>query len=264
MPHALMLMMQPMDDALPPQDVGECAHAAFFALLAQADAGLAERLHTNAERKPFTLCPLFRDRNRPSEGCALRLTLLDEALLPAMLAGLLTSQASNVIRLGGACYRITSIQTTGQAHPLAGTASYRELLDAPGREALRLRFSTPTVFRSQRRDVLWPEPRLLWQSWVRAWNACAPAELALPNEAQLVALAESGVQVVGYRLETQRIAFAREWQPGFIGVCEFDLRDLAPTDRAHLTALAEFSFFSGTGRKTGMGMGQTQLDSART
>ena len=76
MPHAMILPMQPLDDMLPPPEAGEYAHAAFFALLAQADAGLAERLHTNETRKPFTLCPLFRDRARPKDGSALRLTLL--------------------------------------------------------------------------------------------------------------------------------------------------------------------------------------------
>src|SRR4051812_21983637 len=104
MPHALILPLQPLDDALPPQDVGECAHAAFFAMLAQADAGLAERLHANVDRKPFTLCPLFHDRARPKDGNALRLTLLDQELLPATLAGLLASETETIIRLGSAAF----------------------------------------------------------------------------------------------------------------------------------------------------------------
>jgi CRISPR-associated endoribonuclease Cas6 len=265
MPHALILPMQPLNAVLPPPEVGECAHAAFFALLAQADAGLAERLHANVERKPFTLSPLFRDRARPAEGSALRLTLLDQELLPAMLAGLLASQTESTIHLGGASFQITSVLTTRQAHPLAGSATYQSLREMPGRESLRVRFLTPTVFRSQKQDVLWPEPRLVWQSWIRAWCANAPApETGFIDEERIVSLAETSVRVAQHRLQTRRIAFSKEWQPGFIGECEFDLRALLPSDRAILTALAEFAFYCGTGRKTGMGMGQTQLDPART
>lgn len=264
MPHALILPLQPLDNLPPPSEAGEYAHAAFFALLAQADAGLADRLHASGERKPFTLCPLFRDRARPGDGAALRLTLLDQELLPAMLAGLLTAQSEPTIRLGHASYQITSVLTTRQAHPLAGSVTYQHLRELPARETLRLRFLTPTVFRSQKRDVLWPEPRLLWQSWVRAWGANAPQETGILDEERIVSLAETGAQVIQYRLQTRRAALTHEGQPGFTGDCEFDLRKLPFSDRALLTTLAEFSFYAGTGRKTGMGMGQTQIMPART
>ena len=45
---------------------------------------------------------------------------------------------------------------------------------------------------------------------------------------------------------------------GFVGMCVYRLRGLSEQERRELTALANFAFYAGTGRKTAMGMGQTR------
>ena len=202
------------------------------------------------------LCPLFPN-TAERKIAALRLTLLDESLLAPTLTALLTSREAAHLRLGDAHFAITGALTTRQAHPLAGATTFAELRETPGREMLRVRFATPTVFRSHKRDVLWPEPRLVWQSWARSWHGAAREGSGMPEEAQITAWASAGVRVARHRVQTRKVFFGGGAQEGFVGECEYDLRDLEPSERAFLCALAAFAFYAGTGRKTAMGMGQT-------
>lgn len=260
MPHAMVLPLERANDAPLPPGAAELTHAAFFDLLRRADASLAERLHADAERKPFTLGPL-RDA-RKGGGAALRLTFLDDRLFPAFAGALLSGGLEAGLRVGEARFVITGLLTTPGAHPLAGCARYPDLLRAAQEaetvpETLLLRFATPTVFRSQKRDVLWPEPRLVWQSWARTWNAHADGPQQL-DEARLVEQAETKVTVERHQLETRRVVLREGALIGFVGVCVYGLRELAEADRRVLTLLADFAFYAGTGRKTTMGLGQTR------
>ena len=270
MPCALVLPLKPLNSALVPPAVNDYAHAAFFALIAGVDAELAERLHGMEERKPFTLCPLYeepRGRNTRSV-CApvpsgLRLTLLDDALFAVVAHALLANVEGATLRLGNAHFAPTAVWLTADAHPLAGATGYGDLCrsgEMP--ETLSVHFETPTVFRSQKRDALWPEPRLLWQSWARAWTAFAPTEASVPDEAQVLAWAAQ-VDVMGYQLQTQKLPLGGGMQAGFTGVCAYDLNALTWEARRILYALAAFAFYAGTGRKTGMGMGQTRIQPNR-
>lgn len=265
MPYALVLPLRPCASMPLPAALNECAHAAFFALLAQADADVATRLHGMEERKPFTLCPLFARQDgepRRARGgetlSGLRLTLLDDSLFVVVAHALLANTNPAPLCLGDAAFAVTNVWLTGEAHPLAGGVTYSDLAAGTYAPALLgIRFQTPTVFRSQKRDVLWPEPRLLWQSWARAWAAFAPDNAGLPDEAQIMAWAAQ-VTVAQHRLETRTVRLGGSLQAGFAGVCGCDLTALDEAGRRALTTLADFAFYAGTGRKTAMGMGQTR------
>ena len=84
----------------------------------------------------------------------------------------------------GAGFAVTDIPAAPDTHSLAGCATYGALWgrgDCPDR--LIVHFGTPTMFRSQKRDVLWPEPRLAWREWARAWQAFAADGAALQRGA---------------------------------------------------------------------------------
>ncbi len=163
------------------------------------------------------------------------------------------------MRLGRAQYALHDVLTTPDGHPDANSASFAHLWNrTPPADTLTLRFVTPTAFRSHDRDILWPDPRLLWQSWARAWNAHAAADVPQIAEDALLACAER-ILLGPYHLQTRAMRFKGVAQTGFVGECAFGLGDLSAEERHLATVLAEFAFYAGTGRKTGIGMGQTRV-----
>ncbi|MCS6775416.1 MAG: CRISPR system precrRNA processing endoribonuclease RAMP protein Cas6 [Chloroherpetonaceae bacterium] len=260
MPYALVIALQRTNDAPLPEAVGEYVHAALFHLIARGSPELAERLHAVPERKPFTLGPIQERRQaRAGDTTALRLTFLDDALFPAFMDTLLASILQNQLRVGAVLFDVTGLFTTPETHPLAGSGRYADLMAATrDAERVMVRFRTPTVFRSQGKAVLWPEPRLVWQSWIRTWNAFCGASAPSVDEPALLEVVQQCVSVERYHLRTRRVVLQEGACSGFLGTCSYNLRAAPYLERMQLITLADFSFYAGTGRKTGMGMGQTQ------
>ena len=259
MPHALILPLQRVSDMALPYDVGECAHSAFFGLLHAADADLADRLHAGDDRKPFTVA-LSPERHRPRPGDTLpmRLTFLDDRLFPVLAGALLSGGLNNGLRIGGAQFVITGLLTTPATHPLAGHATYEALYaNTTPAASLAVRFRTPTVFRSEKMDVLWPHPRLVWHSWARIWQHHAGDTGPALDFERLIDVAANRIFIQRFHLRSQTFPLKSGGQTGFIGTCLYNLQNVDESDRRALSALADFAFYAGTGRKTAMGMGQT-------
>ncbi|MCW3053152.1 MAG: system precrRNA processing endoribonuclease protein Cas6 [Chthonomonadales bacterium] len=262
MPNAIVISLQRTNAAPLPAAVGECTHGAFYTLIRQADPALSARLHDCPERKPFTLGGVQEERGRrpgPGHPARLRLTFLDDSLFPLFAGALLRGALQDGLRIGQAHFTPTGLLTTVGAHPLAGHATYAELRErAQSIESLALRFDSPTLFRSQGQDVLWPNPRHVWHSWLRAWNAFATQDAPEQTleEARLLDLTAQ-ITVERYRLETRHVSLAAGGMMGFQGTCAYSLKALSEADRRLFTLLADFAFYAGTGRKTAMGLGQT-------
>jgi CRISPR-associated endoribonuclease Cas6 len=285
MPNAIVIPLQRTNDAPLPAAVGEYTHAAFFALLRQADPELAARLHANPERKPFTLSAVQEERReRPCAGqnARLRVTFLDDSLFPLFAGALLRGGLQEGLRIGQARFLLTGLLTTEGSHPQAGHAAYTELLErTQGVQTVAIHFASPTLFRSQGQDVLWPAPRYVWQSWLRAWNSYAGVECGVSgvdvrgentrtavaadadasegmlDEARLVELAGTQVTVERYHLKTCHVTLSEGGMNGFLGTCVYGLKALSEADRRIFVLLADYAFYAGTGRKTAMGLGQT-------
>lgn len=262
MPNAIVIPLQRTNAAPLPAAVGECTHGAFYTLIRQADPVLSARLHECPERKPFTLSGVQEERGKrpgPGHSAHLRITFLDDSLFPLLAGALLRGGLQEGLRIGQAHFTLTGLLTTAGTHPLAGHIAYADLWErAQSVEALTLRFDSPTVFRSQGQAVLWPHPRHVWQSWLRAWNAfaCQDAPERTIEEGRLLDLTAQ-VTVERYRLETCHVSLAGGGMTGFQGTCVYGLKALSEADRQIFALLADFAFYAGTGRKTAMGLGQT-------
>ncbi len=193
MPYSFILTLKRTNDAPLPNSLGEVVHAAFFKLLAGSCEEAGNALHALPERKPFTLYLLNGNQgahyNRSEDDAHLRVTLLNDSLF-AMIAGGLLACESQALHIGDAHFEMTGLLTHPSAHPLAGAGSYLSLWkDTAPAASVQMRFHTPSVFRFQKRDVRFPEPRLLWQSWARAWNQNAGLPDLLIDEPRVLALA---------------------------------------------------------------------------
>ena len=272
--------------------LGREAHALFLSLVASASPGLADKLHADEQRKPFTVSGLRRatrydvapssaekmeEVNRsarlaaiqPGQSFTLRFTSVSPDLTAALLESVLP-RLPETIRLGDAIFQTAAPITQSELHPWACQSSAEELktkwfapTHAPPRQ-LELEFASPTMIKQRGRFLVMPIPIVVFQSYLMAWNACASPAF----EDDLLTLVERDVWVTRYHLRTRSLAMrgagegvdaARaSHQLGFLGRCAFTCFSPERALWRTLHLLADFAFFCGTGYKTTQGMGQTR------
>jgi CRISPR-associated endoribonuclease Cas6 len=296
MPYSLVLHCLSPRNALTPEDLqGQKALALFLEeLIQKQDTALATRLHAPRQSKPFTTAivhPLGSHTATPKRASAagprpgsssapdhevkIRLTLLDDALYPLISRFFLQHPGGTpLLRLGKTPLTVSAVSTTpASGEPWAGMAGFDDLLSqaSPDDHAWSLRFATPTAFKSGEAELPLPIPRLCFQSWLNSWDAHSPRPFfddRARRRAFLEEVVEGNVSVTygSLHLRTQDLYFdgRRMRDQGFVGTCRLSAKPahVAPEARRLLAALVAYSFFSGTGRKTTMGMGVTQPLSA--
>ena len=263
--YSLVLELAPRREATLGPTQGYHAHALVLQVLQERDPELARELHDQPGPKPFTVSPLrgrFGRRGSnlwlsPAEVYWLRLTLLRDDVLARLLDALIHLPAELDLRLESAAFGLRRIVTTPGQSEWAGFSSTEMLLaQARPERRLRLAFCSPTAFRSAgQRNVPLPLPGLVFGSLLAKWNEFAPTRL--PEG--LRAVADEGLLVARYRLETRMLDFGRYREVGFEGICEYECAEgVSAEAAAQLGALADFAFYAGVGAKTAMGMGQAR------
>jgi CRISPR-associated endoribonuclease Cas6 len=120
-----------------------------------------------------------------------------------------------------------------------------------------LKFVTPTAFAQGRVHLPLPVPTLMFRSWIERWNHFAPVYL---GSDELIGYLGESIVISRHRVQSQLFPVHASRVTGFTG--EVTLQALSRIDPliGNVTALlAEYSRFSGTGMKTRLGMGSTQL-----
>lgn len=265
--YSIVVNFKAQADAVISPTRGYHAYALFLDMLRQANPAVAQRLHDIEGLKPFTVSPLegrFQRRGpglklTAGQGCWVRLTFLQEEVFAHFMDAALKA-AGGTLRLDEALLRIEEVVTTPGKSSWSLFQSFDDILSqALPQRRIDIRFFSPTVFRSGgRRNVLFPEPRVLFSSYLAKWQSFSPLELSNG----LLELADKGTRISQYRLETKILHFANYKEIGFEGECVIEIAQEVPEDAARaLNALADFSFYCGTGAKTAMGMGQTRRQS---
>jgi CRISPR-associated endoribonuclease Cas6 len=291
MPYALVLHCSAQNGFISPEDLqGQKTLALFLQeLIQKQDPVLATRLHAPKNSKPFTTAILKIlesnglgrpedkspiHRSKASHGdhgeMKMRITLLDDALYP-LISQFFLQHIGGIptLHLGRSALVISKVSVTSESgEPWAGFASFETILAEGSAKEMswRMRFATPTAFKSGDADLPLPIPRLCFQSWLNSWDEHAPCPF-FPDKAErkrfLEEVVEGQVSVdfSQLRSDEQRFYFDghRTRERGFTGVCRFTVKPAktTPQHRHILGTLARYSFYAGTGRKTTMGMGVT-------
>ncbi len=254
---------------------GREAHALFLDLVANTDSDLAAQLHSDQQRKPFTVSSLWNcDKSALTHpkvitggAYRLRLTCISDRLSDLVLEAVLP-KLPPTIRLGEAQFEVGKPICDAAVDDWAGQTTSDALMSkwfgasAPVTNRLELEFASPTAFKRQGLSFVQPTPALAFSSFLAAWN-----EFAAPAfDPKLLAIVESEMHVTRYHLRTQALQLRGangegkdvSNQIGFLGRCGFTIfsPDRALWRTLHL--LADFAFFCGTGYKTTQGMGQTR------
>ena len=262
--YSIVVKFRPETEASIAPTQGYHAYAMFLDILRRTHPETAQQLHDIDGAKPFTISPLegrFRRqkdalRVLPESSYRIRFTFLEGDIFSRFLDAAMQTNGQT-LRLDRAELALQEIITTPGTDRWCDCREAQTLLDEAGEQRhIRMEFCSPTAFRSKgRRNVLFPEPRLFFQSWLSRWQGIYPNTF----DSNLVELAEKATRISEYQLETRILQFGSYREIGFQGKCTLDLAGEVPLPEVkELNALADFAFFSGTGAKTSMGMGQTR------
>jgi len=247
MPTILTFALDSDQAARLPRYPGRALHALFYQWLALGDYKLAIDVHHDDGPRPFTVSSVYRD----NDNSTLRLTLLDDALWPALERGI--AKTEGVVLLDQPL-------ALPEGGPEVYHRTYAELaVNARTDTRLNIRFLSPTSFRSREMHYPLPDPVLVFQSWLNRWNEFAPEEQQI-NVAVLDIVA-AHVAVSYYNGHTEMVDFGGNKRVvGFVGAVQYSiLRASRIGDEwlRKLNTLADYAPFCGTGHKTAQGMGQT-------
>jgi CRISPR-associated endoribonuclease Cas6 len=260
----VVLKLIPEEDAAISPTQGYHSYSLFLSLIREVAPEMSERIHAMDSPKPFTVSPL-RGKFAPGgrkvnsgNSYWLRFTFLDNFLFAQFVHSLIESfNQERRLKLGAAMFRLEEVVTHSQGSPWAGFDSFEDIWErASPDKNVSLDFSSPTAFRSgAKRNVTFPQPELVFGSYLNKWNACSPIKF---DDGLKDYLAEHVIPA-RYKLETRILDFGSYQEVGFEGRCTFLMTDSIPGEIVRqINALANFSFYAGTGAKTTMGMGQTR------
>jgi CRISPR-associated endoribonuclease Cas6 len=261
--HSLVLKLEAQNEAVIPAGTGHLTLANFMDRIRKIDPSLSSGLHSLDGLKPYTVSALqgefkttgYRMQIAPGQVYSLRYTLLNGSIPFSGLCSCLKKEPS--LRLDQAVFSLSEIISDPGLSPLAGFTNFKKISEqAVSRRTITLKFSSPTAFRSAgKRNAIFPHPSLVFGSYLNKWNSFSPHKL----DEKVKDICEAEVVPSSYKLETTMLDFGSYRELGFTGWCTYLLpRSITEDIVVCLNALADFSFYCGTGAKTAMGMGQTR------
>jgi len=263
MPYVMELRLLSLDNNPLPATLGYNSYALFLNILRNSAPEFAAELHQMDGPKPFTTATTSLAYQRKTTSTSetpnqllLRLTFLTDEAVAYFLKSALEWD-NRALQLGSAHFKVEQVRLLDVDRPKKNFCSYEELLSAATAEhSLAFHFLSPTAFRSEgKRNVLFPEPGLVFGSLLNRWNAFSPVKL----ETELQQCFDSQILLGRYKLETRMLNFGNYQETGFVGRCSFVLKDeLSEQQLRTINALADFTLYSGVGAKTTMGMGQAR------
>jgi len=261
--YAVLLKLKADGDATASPTQGYHAYGLCLSLIRRSSRTLADELHNSDSVKPFTISPLQGKLERAARSVkvsggyeySIRLTFLKEDVFAHFMDGALKA-AGEPVRLEPAIFHIDRVIVQHEESLLCHHQSYVELLaQSRPSEKVSMQFLSPTAFRSGgKRNVVFPEPSLVFGSYLNRWQCFSPVELA-----EVTARLLDQIIVTRYKLKTHILHFNSYQETGFEGECTFELPSSCDEESLKkINTLADFAFYCGTGAKTTMGMGQTR------
>jgi CRISPR-associated endoribonuclease Cas6 len=306
--YAFLLKLRPLQAGTLMPFSGELVHGAWLHWLREVAPDIAAWLHNENKRRLFTCSSLqfpvpalrMREAERdnvhlpldPEKTYTVRITLLLGELFPLFYNALMHFKMSELMarkqpfmRIGKQIFSLEEvIMNNDDSSEWTGFTSLNALVEKAktqklgATEPLTLEFaSLTTVNRSNTRNKGYgehharlPLPQYIFPGLARRWEELAPPELVGVVQKDRIEqyIQEDGVIIVDYELKTHHVRFTTHQQPGFVGMCKYQLRGGSCeetttgsplTVRQQILLLAQLAFYCGVGYKTSMGMGQARL-----
>lgn len=265
---AIVYRLRAVNTARIPEAHGKLLHGLLFRQLQQFSPELSAFVHDELNIKPFTTAYLRWIGRTPKKDdgtyfvepdtvCLWRVTALYDILLPPLLEWKVGSE----LRIGAALFVLEKVMADSKESEEAGLLDENELIAAclavQSVRNITFRFLSPVSFRYFSADMPLPRPEFIFGSLADKWNQ---AEMPFPLSKEEIKILASQCKLIQWEGRSCKTYFTpKQGVNGFIGMFRFDLCELKPFDRRLLLLLAQFSTFSGVGRLTGQGLGQTRI-----
>ena len=186
--------------------------------------------------------------------CWWRISLLDDNLFSQLTPLWLNLNPEKPWHLGSANLFITSIQGIPQSsQPWANVSSYPLLYQQASEteRTINFIFSTPVAFRQGGFDNVLPTKESVFNSLLNRWNKYSGIELThIPLES---------IYPSAFNIKTEVISNYENKFIGCLGDISYRiLGDVEATKIKQINTLANFTLYTGIGRKTTMGMGMAR------
>lgn len=244
---------------------GEAVHKLFHDVMTSHSAKLGSyfREMESNNSEPFALSGVLEQSQstpskrlfKPGETLSFRISVLDERLIPDVLAAF--GKAVNLneevpVSNGRVIFRKLSYRESES--PWVRTTLYAKLLEGASHSGVvRLKFITPASFRARGKRVILPDASHIFGSLIKRWNSFSKIKI---EENLLEKL--SSLDPFRFDLKSERVSLSNSRIIGFKGTLEFRLgRNFTRQEKRAVSALSSYAFYAGVGIKTTMGMGQT-------
>lgn len=254
---------------------GRLMHGLMFHLLQTYSAELASFIHDELDYKPFTVSLLQENINQQYDlvkrhtGNKAEVFSIQEgrtyfwrvtSLNATLLQFLLTLPLGTEFKAGEAMLKLEAIIADGHYH--TGVVDENELvaeaLALPTVTRIAFRFNTPVSFRNYDRDYPLPLPDLIFGSLADKWTQL---EMPLTIDRKAVREAALGISPLEWQGLSRKVYFGCDRGTlAFTGIYAYDLKKISEDMQRIALMLAQFAEFSGIGRLTAQGFGQTVID----
>lgn len=250
---------------------GRLLHGVLFRILQAYNPAFSARVHALETAKPFTVSPLIRTRQGNDNSQMLcmkdsfvvskgtrffwRITGLTEEVLIAALS----IKPGTLLQVGHVPLTVQHCFCDG-THS-SGSLSPQELiqvaLESPRSREMTFHFLSPVSFRRDDLDYPMPDPQLILTSLAKKWEL---AYMPVRMESDKIASIAQRVAPADWKGNSMRVYFGRRYGlTGFTGIYTYSLKNLTEEEQQILKILAQFAVFSGVGRLTAQGFGQTRI-----
>lgn len=235
--------------------VNEALHGAFFRLVKDWDTAAAADLHATVS-KPFTLgtaTGVQMDDMAEGGEWAFDVSGLTDAANRAIEWAF---SRGAILSLGKSTHRVVDVV-------VKESASFEELVEAGFADSwnkISLEAKSPTSFRRSGRQILLPDPGLVWSTLQRKWGEFSNVK----PDPSLLKRWPVDVLVTQFSIRTAVETFDRYKIIGFVGRVDYGIHETASHyTRGWFRALALWANYAGLGYKTTMGMGRVLVTPAR-
>lgn len=225
------------------QSMGSIMHGAVMQQVGQA---WAKQMHSDGGMRPYSQCLLLRDKKPLWRISAVTDEAWEQFLQPAL------SWTSLHLSQRGISVGLQNFHVIRE-ESFAGLEK-KYWLSQKKYHHIDLKFLTSTSFRSGGQYMIFPEPYLMLNHWIRKWNAFSDSSIL--KEDRLTEHLAAAVQITGYRIHMHPYSVESRRIRAFRGQVKLGLF-ANDTAARMICMLADFASFSGTGIKTALGMGGT-------
>lgn len=256
MPSSVMIVFTPIEEIKTNMDFGEQIHGLFLNLVNKVDPVLAQEMHERLNFKPFTCSSILNKKRNdtllPGRNYRFRYTVIDPELEMRMME-FLFYHCVEKIQLSKAKILVKEIVGTEGSDDLVTKKTYSDLYEISKQREFILDYISPTTLRVHSRNYPLPDPKGLFKRYLYKWNSYS----SHPFPEDIILILDKILAISRHNIRSEIYKFSNSLQIGFVGRVHFKVFSKDQELIKMINTLARFSYYTGSGYKTTMGMGQT-------